>query len=341
MKAHRFRAVLGIAALAVLGAVATACWPLGGGNDMITVKARFTDIADMAKGAEVTLGDVSIGKVTTMKVSGTGAGSRALLTMRIEKSARVPAAVEAQVRRTSPLGEKYISLRLPRGMNPNADVPLLHDGDTIRHARVVSDIQDLVAAGTDLFGRISASQLSTILSESAAAFGGRGPELHRLVAQFSDIAKGYASRTGTVAQVVTDLDNLAKDLAPGAPAIQQLLDNLATSTAIVNAESNRTLDLVDSLNGLLSRGNRLLDKHLDQLKFNFQAAADLTKLLADQRVNVGYILQYMPRASRVLQSVDEHDLLYITAHFVGCGMPNGGEGPPGSVGSCYTFKGSG
>lgn len=309
---------VGLLALAVLSIALVACFPFGGDNT-ITVKGVFGDISDLSLRAQVSLADVSVGKVTKIKLIGSGTHSRALITMEINKSAHVPADVVAEVRRTSPLGEKYISLTPHPADGRTGE---LKDGTTLSDTRVIGDIQDLVQAGTRLFGAFSASDVATILNESATAFAGKGPELHHLIAQLTKVTTAYADRTPTFVRVINNINQLTTDLAPHSAAIAQLLDNVATTTDILNQESDRTFGLVRSVNRLLSRGNDLLRKHLEQFITNVHALADFTGILREHTSDIVGLLQTLPKASTILQLIGGH---YGFPHgefdILACGVP--------------------
>ena len=156
----------------------------------------------------------------------------------------VPADVEARVRRTTPLGEKFVDL-VPR--TDDLDAPRLHDGATIRRTAVVSDLEQLVSTGTEAFGAISASQLAILLDEGSDAFGGKGPQLDRTLRQLSTIAAGYESRTDQIGSIITDLDQLSGDLAPEVDRNGKVLHELSEVLAILVDDDEELYALVRSL----------------------------------------------------------------------------------------------
>ena len=105
----------------------------------------------------------------------------------------MPAAVEARLRRTSPLGEKFVELR---PMTEDPDAPLLEDGATIERTEVVADFEDVVASGTDVF-----AALGCLRDRLAPAGGGardsaaRAPTSGRSSTNLSTVVGGYADNT--------------------------------------------------------------------------------------------------------------------------------------------------
>ena len=92
--------------------------------------------------------------------------------MRIDPKADVPQGVTAQIGSTSLLGERIVSLVIPRGLLSAA--PNLRDGAMITRTSVEAEFEDLVKQGTDLLAPIAASQVATLVDEGAKGFAGGG-----------------------------------------------------------------------------------------------------------------------------------------------------------------------
>ncbi|MET0160188.1 MAG: MCE family protein, partial [Acidimicrobiales bacterium] len=98
-----------VAVLGLLLALTGCSLPGSGGGDRLHATTTFEDVADLAPGAPVFMADVRIGNVTAIDLDDTG--TKATLALAFDRSAEVPADVEARIRRTSPLGEKFVELR--------------------------------------------------------------------------------------------------------------------------------------------------------------------------------------------------------------------------------------
>ena len=179
-----------------------------GDDHRIEATAAFDDVADLADGAPVQLSDVRIGEVTGIDLTD---DHRVRVRLAFDADVAVPAAVQARLRRTSALGEKFVELR---PLDRDEDAPRLEDGATIAQAVVVPDVEDLVASGTELFTSISASQLAVIIEESANAVEGRAPDLELLISRLETVTAGYASRTDMITQLIDDIGQLASDVSP-------------------------------------------------------------------------------------------------------------------------------
>jgi virulence factor Mce-like protein len=312
--------------LAALCATVTACWPLHG-DATISVKTSFSDVGDLADGAPVLLAAVPVGRVTHITLDASGA--HAIVTMALDRSAKVPADVAAEVRRKTPLGERVISLAVPPGTTPASQSALLRDGATIAPGEVVPEIQDLVQNGTVAFTSISAQQVGNLLDESAAALAGKGPLLNQVLSQLGDIASVYAGHTSEVTQVVDSLSQLASSLAPNAGATGQLLDNLSEITGTLAQQADRFYDLVGSLDGATGQATSLLQAQFTHLTEQISGFRTLLDTVAGQQQALDRALAYLPRQNQLISEVSVNDYAHLLASAVICGLPGGPAFPGG------------
>src|SRR6185312_338139 len=154
------------------------------GSSDLTVSASFSDVSNLATGAPVQMADITVGSVHTIHLQGVDA----LVTMSIQRSARVPADVTASVQTTTILGERVIELQPARGVTDSS--PLLADGARISHTVVVPDLEQLVKGGAQLFAPISASALASLVQAGGQGFGDQGQDIHRLIDDLSAVSAG-------------------------------------------------------------------------------------------------------------------------------------------------------
>lgn len=332
----RRAAAVGLVALLCL--IATACWPAHG-QATLSANASFSDVSDLAEGAPVLLAAVQVGHVSHIALSPDG--STAIVTMSLDRSARVPQDVTAAVRRRTPLGEQVISLEVPSGTTVSATTPLLADGATIAHTKVVPEIQDLVQSGTVAFTTISAQQVGNLLDESGAALAGRGPQLRAVLSQLGDIAATYADHTGEVTQIVGDLSQLMASLAPGAGATGQLLGNLSQLTGTLAQQADQFYDLVGSLNSATGQATNLLGAQFQHLTDQISGFRSLLDTVAGQQSSLSRALTYFPLMSATINTSSINGYAHLLASAVICGLPGGppfpggGEVPGDPVNGCF------
>ncbi|HEX2575160.1 MAG TPA: MlaD family protein [Aquihabitans sp.] len=312
---------------------------LGGCSDddgKVEAQATFDDVADLADGAPVMMADIVIGSVTSIDLDRTG--RRAEVHFQVDEGAQVPADVVAQIRRTTPLGEKFVDLE---PQTDDADAPLLRSGTVIERTAVVSDLEQLVSSGTSAFGALSASQIAILLDEGARAVGGRGPQLRSILDDLSSVASGYATRTGEVKGIIADLDQLAADLAPSAGSNADAIANLNETMGILNENDARFFELVESLNRLAADGDRILARHLDQIRTQVIGLRDVVDAVADEQDSLGDVLRFTPEHNAAVPQGERGNFVQALLDVVFCGVPGGGDVPGDRIDGCYAADGTG
>ncbi|MGN6692862.1 MAG: MCE family protein [Aquihabitans sp.] len=329
------RALRLLAAVTLVGVLGlTSCTDRSGGG-RIEASATFDDVADLADGAPVMMADVTIGSVRSIELDATG--RRARVVFGVDESANVPAAVTAQIRRTSALGEKFIDL-VPETDDLKAEP--LTDGAVIDQTAVVSDLEQLISSGTDAFGALSASQIAILLDEGERAFAGKAPQLRTILDHLSEVAAGYETRTEKVKAIIVDLDRLAGDLAPQTGENGEALANLKDTLKILNENDEAFYALVRSLNEVADDGNRILDRHLDDIATQVRGLRDVTDAVADEQAALAGLLENLPRHNTTVPLAERNNFIHVLIDVVLCGVPGGGDVPGDPVDACEPGAGS-
>jgi phospholipid/cholesterol/gamma-HCH transport system substrate-binding protein len=295
---------------------------IGGGKDRIHATTTFEDVADLAPQAPVFMADVEIGNVTSIDLD--DSGTAATLELSFDADAGVPADVEARLRRTSPLGEKFVELR---PLTDDADPPLIEDGAVIEQSEVVADFEDVVASGTDVFAALGASEIASVLQEGAEGFGGQGANIRSLLSNLSTVVGGFADNTDDLSTLITSIDDLASDVGPSAQRHARALTQLATTTRILDEQSNQLLDLVDALSDLSEQGGSILREHFERISHQIEGLRSVTRAVRRGQAGLENILEYTDDHNLALMLGTEGEFSNVLNDFILCGVPGGGEGP--------------
>lgn len=317
------RTRLAAVALALVVSLISGCSLVGGGGgDRQQATTTFEDVADLAPGAPVFMADVRIGNVTDIDLDGTG--TQATLELTFDRSAGVPAAVEARIRRTSPLGEKFVELR---PLTDAADPPLLADGAVIEQTEVVADFEDVVASGTDVFAALGASEIATLLDEGARGFGGQGGHIRSLLTDFGTIVGGFAENTDDITTLIESIDELASATGPAARSHARALAELATTTRILDDQSTQLLDLVDALSAVSREGSSILREHFARISRQIDGLRSVTRAVRNGQAGLEDLLQFTEEHNTALTLGTEGEFSNVLNDFIFCGVEGGGEGP--------------
>jgi phospholipid/cholesterol/gamma-HCH transport system substrate-binding protein len=279
-----------------------------------TLKARFSDVGDLTKGAPVMMADVTVGKVTGIKLD----GYSALVTMSIDRGVQVPRGSTARVRRTSLLGERIVDLMIPD--NLPADTPVLGDGATIGRTEVRPDLEDLVKEGSAALGPITESEVATLVNEGYKGFGGRGQQLGALLDNFGVIVKAYAGETDTIRSLISSMNRLNTTVALKAAAHAAAVGNSERALTMLRQESVRLQAAIKALSRLSVGASRIMTQHEDEMARFFSQIQTIMGVLRGQQSAIEGLLRFAPLHNRNTQLVEFLEMNQVLQDFVICGF---------------------
>jgi phospholipid/cholesterol/gamma-HCH transport system substrate-binding protein len=281
----RHLAVRSGAALLVAAVMATLLTACGGGTYKVT--ATFDDIGDLQKSGGVQVADVRVGRISSISLT---PDFRAKVSMAITGSIHIPKNSEALVRTTSLLGEKFIELR-PLG--PPTAPPYLTNGDRVLRTAAAPELEFVADSAIELLGAVNSSDVSTIVQTGAEAFGGRGPELNRLISDLSTISGTLASRTQQLSSIIDNLDRGSQTLAGGAEDLKTLLTNLATTSKILVDNRQKAVDAIHQLSRLAAVQNEVLDKYHSDIDKQIKQVDAILAVAATQTQQLGTVVDFL------------------------------------------------
>ncbi len=308
---------------ALLAALSLAGCGGPGSPSQRSVTAIFSDVGDLASGAQVQLADVPIGSVTSISLD----GDRAKVTMSLSDAARIPANVTAALDRTTILGDQFINIEVPKNEigAAGSNVPQLANGAVIGHTAIVPDVEQLVAAGTQVFGAVSTTQLEQIIAAGGEGFAGQEASLKSLLNDFSTVASGYAQHTSQITSAVNGLNQLTSTLAPTSGANADALTTLSHTVAILAQQSSQFETLLQSVNDLSAQGRGILETYYPQIASQLQTLLAVSSQLSQNQGDLAGILDELPANNNALQSSVRGDFLQVYENIIVCGLPGGGE----------------
>ena len=202
-----------------------------------TATAVFSDVDNLADGAQVQLAEIPIGRVTSIALE----GDKAKVTMELSRSARIPANVTAALSQTTILGDQFIEMEVPKSdthvgsgsgtgsgtsRRRRRPVPPLRNGAVIAHTTVVPDVEQLVQAGAQVFGSVSTTELEQIIAAGGEGFAGQEASLKVLLSDLSSVAATYAQHTSQFSTAINGMNQLTATLAPSSGATATALTTL-------------------------------------------------------------------------------------------------------------------
>lgn len=293
------------------------------GGAQRTATAVFSNVGDLASGAQVQMADVPVGTVRSIALD----GDRAKVTIALNDGVRVPANVSAAIDRTTILGDQFVDLVVPKNeTGPHAaTAPQLADGARIQRTSIVPDVEQFVAAGSQVFGAISTTELEQIIQAGGQGFTGQEASLKAFLTDLTRVANGYAQHTDDITQAVNGLDSLTASLAPTSGATTTALTNLSQTVAILAKNSSQFETLLQSLDNLSTQGRGLLENYYPQIVTQLQALQAVSGELAQHQSDLAGLLSEIPVADDALPQAVRNGYVQLYENIIVCGIPGLGD----------------
>ncbi|HEY7052584.1 MAG TPA: virulence factor Mce family protein [Mycobacterium sp.] len=285
--------ILTLVALIVLGWYYLSL-PSRAGLGQYTLYANFERSAGLYATANVTYRGATVGKVT--KVEPTETGARA--TMSVSDDYKIPVNTTANVHSVSAVGEQYVDLVPPT----DEAKQYLHDGQTIVNGTVPSEVGPALDAANRGLTVLPKDKIDTLLTEASQAVGGLGPALQRLVDSTTAIASDFRDNLPQVNDIIAHSTPILNSQVTSGDAIQQWSANLnaisaqaAEQDAALRSGLQQAAPTADQINAVFSD----VRESLPQTLANLEIVIDMLKRY---HKGVEQALVYFPQSAAQLQA---------------------------------------
>ena len=231
--------------------------PLPGGADLGShpyhVLVDFADVLDLVPQSSVKVNDVSVGKVESVKLI----GWQAEVQIAVNGDVTLPANADAQVRQTSLLGEKFVSLSYPTDEAASATTlaQASHPGYAYPHIPIsrtgsTPEIEEVLGALSLLLNGGGLEQVKTITHELDQALDGHTADIRSLLDQTRTLTTSLNTQKARILTAIDNLDTLADTLNRQKQVLAGALDTLPQAVKILADEKTQFVTLLTSLNTL-------------------------------------------------------------------------------------------
>ncbi|ORB85025.1 MCE family protein [Mycobacterium kansasii] len=286
-------AILTVVSLLVLGVYYLRI-PSLVGIGRYTLKAELPASGGLYPTANVTYRGVTIGKVTDVEPTPTGAEA----TMSIDSRYKIPVDASANVHSVSAVGEQYLDL-VSTG-NPGK---VFSPGQTITKGTVPSEIGPALDTANRGLQVLPADKIPVLLDETAQAVGGLGPALQRLVDATQAIVGDFRTQINDVNDIIEHSGPILQSQVTSGDAIERWARNLNTLAA---QTAQRDQNLKSILSQAAPTADQLNDVFTDVRDSLPQTLANLEvvfDLLKRYHKGVEQVLVFLPQGASIAQTV--------------------------------------
>jgi phospholipid/cholesterol/gamma-HCH transport system substrate-binding protein len=261
-----------------------------------TVTVQLPEAAGLYQRANVTYRGTEVGEVKSVDL--TDSGASAVLSLRSDVA--IPANLEAEVHSTSAVGEQYVAL-LPRG----ADGPVLKGGDviTVANTRVPPDINSLLDATNRGLEAIPGADLKTAVDEAYTAFGGLGPEIHRLVQGGTNLAIDSKKNLPEQINVIENIAPILDTQTDTSDSVRAWAAHLATITGQLRDHDQQLAGVIDKGGPTAQAAAQLLDRLAPTVPVVAANLASVAPVLVTYRADLEQLLVLLPVGIANVQAV--------------------------------------
>jgi phospholipid/cholesterol/gamma-HCH transport system substrate-binding protein len=236
--------------------------PLPGGTDTgdnpITVHVLFHDVLDLVPKSTVKVNDVSVGQVTDIRLDGYTAD----VTLELRRDTDLPDNAIAEIRQTSLLGEKFVSLSAPED---GASEGLLQTGDVIPLERTGNnpEVEEVLGALSLLLNGGGVAQLKTIASELNKALEGREDSARSVLTQIASFTQQLDDNKVQIVNAIESLNRLAVNVKAQQGTIDSALEELPSALRSLDSQRADLVKMLQALNRLGDVGVRVINASKD------------------------------------------------------------------------------
>jgi phospholipid/cholesterol/gamma-HCH transport system substrate-binding protein len=232
--------------------------PLPGGTDVgdhpIEVTVQFEDVLDLVPKSTVKVNDVSVGQVKAIELD----GSHANVTLVLRNDVDLPDNAIAEIRQTSLLGEKFVSLSPPE--SGASDKPL-GDGDVIPLERSGRnpEVEEVLGALSLILNGGGVAQLKTIAQELNKAVTGREDNVRSVLSQIDTFTGTLDTNKAQIVDAIEALNRLAVSARQQEGNIDEALEELPSALTSIDGQRQDLVRMLQALDQLSDVGVRVIN----------------------------------------------------------------------------------
>jgi phospholipid/cholesterol/gamma-HCH transport system substrate-binding protein len=261
----------------------------------ITVTMKLPAAGGLYQFSNVTYRGVQVGKVTDVKLTDNGAEA----TLSLDKSPKIPADLQADVRSISAVGEQYVDLR------PRTDsAPYLKNGSVIaqKNTSIPQAVGPVLDQLNSLVSSIPKDRIPDLLDETFKAFNGAGPDFQSLVDSASTLTNDTNGVSDQTKALIDDSGPLLESQAETSDAIRTWAHSLSGITAQVAQDDPQVRAILQRGPGFAREVTALLNQVKPTLPIMLANLTTVGQILVTYNPGIEQLLVILPAALSMEQA---------------------------------------
>ncbi len=289
--------IVTVIVVAVVGALLVAFWP---GSDTYKVTADFPRSVSLYEGSDVKILGVAVGKVETVKPSGT----KVRVEFTYDKKYKVPHDAKAAVISPSIVGDRFVQLTPAYSggavLGDNAKLGMDRTATPLELDEIFSSINDLnIALGPEGANQPESGgvgPLTRLLNSTARNFGGQGVQFNKTLKNFSALTKTLADNKDELFGTLAQVEEFTNTLAKNDGTVRKFNDSLAGGADLLADERQELAAVLRNLSVAMQQVRGFVKENRASLTSNIAGLNRVSKILVKRRDVLDHTLQYAPAA---------------------------------------------
>jgi virulence factor Mce-like protein len=309
-----------VAPVVVLAVVIAAIVVLVGdrGHHEKHLTAYFSRTVSLYRGAQVKILGVTVGKVTSIKVS----GDQVAVKIDYDAKYSLPTDVQAEIVPPSIVGDRYVQLSPAFDQTKDRALPANWTLSS-KQTQVPVEVDQIYSSLNQLSkslgpsGANSKGALSDLLTVLASNLNGNGSALHQSVHGLSQAIATLAESRGNIDGSVKHLNAISTTLAADDPQVRTLAQLLAKVSTELNHQDSSLAGATTSLNAAFHDVARFVAQNRGVLTTDVSDLDDVASTIASRKQAVATALDLAPLGLTDLWDSfvsENYDLKHPTGH---------------------------
>ncbi len=264
------------------------------------IAALFATATAIYPGDEVRVAGVKVGTITAIEPQGT----KARLTLAVDRDVPVPAGAEAVIVAGNLVGARYVQLTPAYGVDGRTDAPRMRDGAVIDTDRTAVPVEwdeiktQLNRIATDLgpASGVSTSSVGRFIDSAANAMDGNGDTLRETIKQLAGLSRILADGSGDIVDVVKNLQTFVTVLRDSNVQIVQFQDRLASVSSVLDGSRTDLDAALTNLSSAVVDVQRFVAGSRAQTAEQVDRLGDVVRNLTANQVALKNLLHVAPNA---------------------------------------------
>ena len=262
-----------VVSLAVTGLLVVIMGGIGLGSQK-EYKAVFSSASELAKGNQVRIAGVVVGKVTDVEIY---QRNHAMVTFKVDEDVPMTQESRANVRFLNLIGDRYMSLAqgtagAPR-LEPGATIPMDRTSPALNLTALFNGFQPLFAA-------LNPADVNKLSLNLVRVLQGEGGTVQELLANTASLTNTLADRDQLIGEVITNLSTLMQTVDDHHQELNELIislktwfGDLAKDRKVIGSSFKNISDVTREVADLLTRARPLVKADVAQLRRLFTILA--------------------------------------------------------------------